>query len=101
MYPHGLATSELIISSLRRLISHYDHLVTVDLSELDSSVARQADILISSIQLKNFPRPYVLVSPVLTNDELDNIQKLYLDLTKGNRKVLSIVHDDYDANKPC
>lgn len=97
--PHGLATSELIISSLRRLISHYDHLVTVDLSELDSSVARQADILISSIQLKDFPLPYVLVSPVLTNDELDNIQKLYLDLTKGNRKVLSIVHDDYDAKQ--
>ncbi|WP_256867298.1 BglG family transcription antiterminator [Streptococcus dysgalactiae] len=96
---HGLATSELIISSLRRLISHYDHLVTVDLSELDSSVARQADILISSIQLKEFPLPYVLVSPVLTNDELDNIQKLYLDLTKGNRKVLSIVHDDYDAKQ--
>ncbi|MCR8966997.1 BglG family transcription antiterminator [Streptococcus zalophi] len=97
--PHGLATSELIISSLRRVIANYDHIIKIDFKELNQEIIQKSDIIISSIRLENVNFPYILVSPILTNDELDDIQKQYLNLTKGNRKVLSMVHDNYYARQ--
>ena len=33
--PHGLATSELIMSSLKRIVAAFDHLIKVDLRDLE------------------------------------------------------------------
>ncbi len=92
--PHGLATSELIMSSLRRTISSFDHLINIDLKELDEDKIEQADLIISSIRLENFPKAYIRVSPIVTDTELETIQHAYAGLSKGNQNMLSVVHDD-------
>lgn len=91
--PHGLATSELIMSSLRRTISNFDHLVKMDMRELTEEKIEQADLIISSIRLDGFPRNYIRVSPIVTDTELEMIQHEYSKLTQGNRHVLSAIHD--------
>ncbi|MGT2753753.1 BglG family transcription antiterminator [Streptococcus ovis] len=91
--PHGLATSELIMSSLRRTISTFDNLMNIDLKELTPEKIEQADLVISSIQLEAFPKPYIQVSPIVTSREMELIQRKYASLTQGNRNMLSAIHD--------
>ncbi|HFI0149291.1 TPA: transcription antiterminator [Streptococcus suis] len=91
--PHGLATSALIMSSLRRTISNFDHLVKLDMRELTDEKIEQADLIISSIRLDGFPRSYILVSPIVADHELEMIQHEYSRLTQGNRHMLSAIHD--------
>lgn len=91
--PHGLATSELIMSSLRRTISNFDHLVNMDMRELTEEELAQADLVISSIHLEQFDADYIQVSPIVTDEELEIIQHAYSNLTKGNRNILSAIHD--------
>lgn len=92
--PHGLATSELIMSSLKRTISDFDHLINIDLKELDENKIEQADLIISSIHLDNVSRDFIRVSPIVTDAELETIQHAYAELSKGNRNMLSVIHDD-------
>ena len=91
--PHGLATSELIMSSLRRMISSFDNLINMDLKEITLEKIEQADLVISSIQLADFPKSYIHVSPIVTDRELELIQQNYANLTHGNRNMLSAIHD--------
>lgn len=91
--PHGLATSELILSSLRRTISSFDYLLNIDLKDLTPEKIDQADLIISSIHLEDFPKPYIRVSPIVTDRELKLIQQQYTNMTKGNRNMLSAIHD--------
>lgn len=94
--PHGLATSELIMSSLKRIISNFDHLVTVDLRELEGrqEVLEQADLVISSVHLDGSTFDYIHVSPIMTDTEVETIQRTYSELTTGNRNMLSVIHED-------
>ncbi|MGT2951168.1 hypothetical protein BU202_07740 [Streptococcus cuniculi] len=97
--PHGLATSELIMSSLRRTISNFDHLVNMDMRELTEEKLQQADLIISSIHLEQFSIDYIQVSPIVTDEELEIIQHAYSSLTKGNRNMLSAIHDNTSFSK--
>ncbi|MGT2844686.1 BglG family transcription antiterminator [Streptococcus hongkongensis] len=97
--PHGLATSELIINSVSKIISHYDRIQKVDLSQLTNDKALAADMIISSVELKNLEVPYILVSPVLTQIEMDKIQATYHKLSEGNRKMLSVMSNDQYFNQ--
>ncbi|WMB29517.1 PTS sugar transporter subunit IIA [Streptococcus didelphis] len=96
--PHGLATSELIINSLKRIISSYDYLQKIDLVDVTDQLALKADIIISSVLLENFDHPYILVSPLLSQEENDIIQREYRRLTDGNRKILSVVKNEKQLN---
>ncbi|MBF0818305.1 BglG family transcription antiterminator [Streptococcus acidominimus] len=97
--PHGLATSELVMSSLRRTISDFDHLVNMDMRELTEEKLEQADLIISSIHLEQFAVDYIQVSPIVTDEELAIIQQAYTSLTKGNRNMLSAIHDNTSFSK--
>lgn len=94
--PHGLATSELIISSLKRIISNHDHLVKVDMRDLvtHKDLLNKADLVISSVHLEDVGFDYIHVSPIMTNVEFENIQRTYFELTTGNRNMLSMIHED-------
>ncbi|MBY5035049.1 BglG family transcription antiterminator [Streptococcus gallolyticus] len=92
--PHGLATSELIMNSLRRTISSFDYLMKIDLKDLTAEKIEQADLIISSIQLDHLAKNYIRVSPIVTDKELEMLQQTYSSLTKGNRNMLSAIHDN-------
>lgn len=51
--PQGLATTELIMTSLAHVISNFDHLLKIDASELTADKIKQADMIISSISLSD------------------------------------------------
>lgn len=94
--PHGLATSELIMSSLKRIISNFDHLVKVDLRDVEAKreLLDKADLVISSVHLNEVSFDYIHVSPIMTDAEIEQIQRTYSDLTTGNRNMLSVIHED-------
>ena len=94
--PHGLATSELIMSSLKRIVSSFDRLIKVDLRDLGNQkeLLNKADLVISSVRLEDVAFDYIHVNPIMTDSELELIQKSYAGLTTGNRNMLSIIHED-------
>ena len=94
--PHGLATSELIMSSLKRIVAAFDHLIKVDLRDLERNkdLLNRADLVISSVRLEDVDFDYIHVNPIMTDAELELIQKSYSELTTGNRNMLSIIHED-------
>ncbi|MEX2784032.1 transcription antiterminator [Streptococcus sp. H49] len=92
--PQGLATTELNIRSLSHIISNFDHLVKIDASELTQAKIEQADMIISSISLSDTDvdaSKIIFISPILTDADLENLQSRYLQLQKGNRRVLSVI----------
>ncbi|MGT2750926.1 BglG family transcription antiterminator [Streptococcus orisasini] len=94
--PQGLATTELIMTSLSHVISNFDHLIKIDASELTQAKIKQADMIISSISLSDIEvdeSKVVFISPVLTDADLENLQNQYLQLQKGNRRVLSVIEN--------
>lgn len=97
--PHGLATSELIFNTLRRLISPYDHLKKIDFSDVTDELLQDVDMIISSVELRQLSCNYILVSPVPSQFEVDKIQNFYHSLTDGNRKILSVVKDKQSINQ--
>ena len=94
--PHGLATSELIMSALQRIVANFDHLVKVDMRDLiaKKDLLNRADLVISSVRLEDVDFDYIHVNPIMTDAELELIQKSYSELTTGNRNMLSIIHED-------
>lgn len=94
--PHGLATSELIMSSLKRIISNFDHLVKVDMKDLSlrRDLLDKADLIISSVHLEDQGLDYIHVSPIMTDAEIEKIQRTYSERTTGNRNMLSVIHED-------
>ena len=94
--PHGLATSELIMSSLKRIVAAFDHLIKVDLRDLERNkdLLNRADLVISSVRLEDVDFDYIHVNPIMTDAELELIQRSYSGLTTGNRNMLSMIHED-------
>lgn len=93
--PHGLATSELIINSLRRLVSPYDNIKKIDFGQLNNEKVKSADIIISSVELETITFPYILVSPVMSHSDIETIRETYHSMVDGNRKTLSAINN-YD-----
>lgn len=94
--PQGLATTELIMTSLAHVISNFDHLIKIDASELTADKIKQADMIISSISLSDIEvdeSKVIFISPVLTDADLENLQNRYLQLQEGNRRVLSVIEN--------
>lgn len=97
--PHGLATSELIMNGLNRVISPYDHLKKIDYNQFSNEQASKADIIISSVDLPQIEVPYILVSPVLGQGEMEKIRDVYYSLANGNRKTLSVINNHESVNR--
>ncbi|VTS41576.1 PRD domain/PTS system IIA domain protein [Streptococcus pseudoporcinus] len=91
--PHGLATSELIVNALKRVISPYDYLKKIDYTQITTHEARKADIIISSVELSHIKEAYILVSPVLSQLEMEKIRDVYYSMVNGNRKTLSVINN--------
>ncbi|WP_438832116.1 BglG family transcription antiterminator [Streptococcus pluranimalium] len=96
---HGLATSELIISTLKRLISPYDYLKSIDLKQFNSQKAKEADMIVSSVDLGPLYSSYILVSPILTHHDIEAVRKQYESLVDGNRNTLSVINDHNYVNQ--
>ena len=84
------------MSALQRIVANFDHLVKVDMRDLiaKKDLLNRADLVISSVRLEDVDFDYIHVNPIMTDAELELIQKSYSELTMGNRNMLSIIHED-------
>ena len=84
------------MSALQRIVANFDHLVKVDMRDLiaKKDLLNRADLVISSVRLEDVDFDYIHVNPIMTDAELELIQKSYSELTTGNRNMLSIIHED-------
>ena len=90
--PHGIATSELIVSKLNRIVLESDKIIKADLEDLDKIETGNVDFIVSSVKLDNVDVPVFEVSPVITEEEMKEIRAFYnnLDknrLTNSNEKI--------------
>lgn len=71
----GIGTSRMLVTRLHQRVPQLKHLNTVSLFELPRTIAeKKVDIIISTIDLGNVDFEYFLVSPILTEQELAQIE---------------------------
>ncbi len=87
--PHGIATSELIVSKLKRIILDTDKVIKVDLDDLDKIDLNNIDFIVSSVKLPNMKIPVFEVSPVITEQEMNEIGLFYNNNLDKNRLLKS------------
>lgn len=87
--PHGIATSELIVSKLKRLILDTDKIKKIDLDDLDKIDLSNVDFIVSSVKLENMKVPVFEVSPVITEQEMKEISRFFNENLDKNRFLKS------------
>lgn len=87
--PHGIATSELIVSKLKRIILDTDKVIKVDLDDLDKIDLNNIDFIVSSVKLPDIKVPVFEVSPVITEQEMKEIGQFYSNNLDKNRLLKS------------
>lgn len=87
--PHGIATSELIVSKLKRIILDTDKVIKVDLDDLDKINLNNIDFIVSSVKLPKMKVPVFEVSPVITEHEMKEIGLFYNNDLNKNRLLKS------------
>lgn len=87
--PHGIATSELIVSKLKRIILDTDKVIKVDLDDLDKINLNNIDFIVSSVKLPKMKVPVFEVSPVITEHEMKEIGLFYNNDLDKNRLLKS------------
>ena len=87
--PHGIATSELIVSKLKRLILDTDKIKKIDLDDLDKIDLSNVDFIVSSVKLGNMKVPVFEVSPVITEQEMKEISRFFNENLDKNRFLKS------------
>ncbi|MFU2205794.1 BglG family transcription antiterminator [Streptococcus pluranimalium] len=91
--PQGIATTELIMNSLNRIISTFDRLIKIDSAKLTADKIATADLIISSIYIDASSPKFVFISPILTDSDFQLIQSRYSELLSGGRRMLSVIEN--------
>ncbi|MBS4207880.1 PRD domain-containing protein [Bacillus sp. FJAT-50079] len=79
----GLLTSELLVSRIRKNLPASVELNVIPLNKISQENVESADFIISAISLENLGKPYIKVSPVVTDEELKEVYYHYLKYSKS------------------
>jgi mannitol operon transcriptional antiterminator len=71
----GIGSSKMLASRIRKELKEVTHVDVSSLSELKKKNLEQYDIILSTISMPGFTREYLLVNPLLTNDEVKKIRE--------------------------
>ncbi|KXT78507.1 BglG family transcription antiterminator [Streptococcus sp. DD13] len=82
--PHNLATSELLMSQVKRLTGYYQHIFKVECDELYRLNFNSYDLLISAVQLDNVSFPYMHVGSMMSKSDKQLIQNHFLRYSEEN-----------------
>ncbi|MGB4985106.1 MAG: PTS sugar transporter subunit IIA, partial [Erysipelotrichaceae bacterium] len=85
--PIGLSTSELVFNKLRRVIPAKDNLETASVEQVYSNDISDVSFIISLTPLSNIDKKVIYVSPLVTQEEISEINEYYLML---NEKINSL-----------
>ncbi|EGJ27545.1 BglG family transcription antiterminator [Streptococcus porcinus] len=92
--PHHLATSELIMVQLRKIISPLDILQAIEISDLKKLKLSETDLVISSVDISDLKIPFIFVSSVITPQQLQLIQTQYANFSQGNSQMISYLQNN-------
>ncbi|WP_172370895.1 BglG family transcription antiterminator [Sporosarcina jiandibaonis] len=70
----GIGTSKMLATQLRREIREIEEIRNVSVFELNELQITDRDLVISTIHLQDFPYEYIMVSPFLTVEEVNQIE---------------------------
>ena len=85
---NGVATSELIMSKLRRVFNSSDKVYKLTANEIEKQSLDDVDMIVSAIELPKQKVPVIQVSPIITSEELVMIHRCYEGLVSSNQSVL-------------
>ncbi|KAB7705652.1 PRD domain-containing protein [Bacillus aerolatus] len=71
----GIGTSKMLATRLRRELPEIKEVTNISLFELNEISINKEDLVISTIQLPDFSGTYIVVSPILTDDEIERIRQ--------------------------
>lgn len=71
----GIGTSKMLLSRMKREIPEITELKNVSMFELSNMDITRYDLIISTISLPQINREHIVVSPILTKDEIKKIKR--------------------------
>jgi mannitol operon transcriptional antiterminator len=86
----GIGTSKMLATRIQQELPEIKKLKNVSLFELSQINTEDYDLIISTINLPNFAKEYIVVSPILTKEEIEKIRNYIREQAhiKGtNKKV--------------
>ncbi|OLN23022.1 PTS sugar transporter [Domibacillus antri] len=70
----GIGTSKMLVTRLQQEIPELTGLKNISLFELNQTEIDDEDLVISTIHLPDFPREHIVVSPMLTKEEVETVR---------------------------
>ncbi|WP_078408386.1 BglG family transcription antiterminator [Priestia abyssalis] len=71
----GIGTSKMLATRLQQEIPEIKQLKNISLFELNQLDIEDSDLIISTITLPDFSKDYIVVSPILTKEEIENVRQ--------------------------
>lgn len=85
---NGIATSELIMSKVRKIFDSDAKIININVREIDLYDLSNIDLIISTISLPEVPVPVIEVSPILTKGEIESIRSFYTEHMTDNYSLM-------------
>lgn len=82
----GIATSELLMNRIKNVIPSLDQVEVASLPELEEMDIKGFDLIISTIKISVSDVPVIIVSPLLTNEDVLKIKQSGYRPSKLNKK---------------
>jgi len=73
--PSGLGSSKMLAHRIEKEIEGVNSVTTFSLGDLNSLDLSDFDVILSTIEITGYPSKYLLISPILSEAEIDYIQK--------------------------
>lgn len=77
--PNGITTSTLIANKIKRMLPPLDIIEIVSIYELNQYGLDHVDFIVSTIPLKDVTVPAIVVSPMLSENDIRKIERMYKD----------------------
>lgn len=75
--PMGISTSQLVVNRIRNILPPLDILEVASVSQMMSTNLSGIDFVISTVPIELEGTPYVVVSPLVNENDVKNISKFY------------------------
>ena len=86
--PSGLGSSKMLTYRIEKEIEGVDSVTTLSLSDLDSLDLSDFDVILSTIKIMGHSSKYLIISPVLSDAEIDYIQKEIKEYSSLTEEIL-------------
>lgn len=84
----GVGTARILKSRLKKAVPELNHLEILKLSELQQTEFHHYDLVLSTIHLPDKEVQYQMISPLLLDDEVDQIKQVIKAIQKKKRPVI-------------